>query len=113
MKISVRKYLSAVLPGLNDLSIQRVADLTPRSLAARSRLPRIFHPDTRSELKDLDSVKHAQLTNVVRPRGITGEPSKSSVRRCEPDSQKTLMSPCCLSQETRSYSNSLLIQRPW
>ena len=31
MKIAVREYLAAVLPGLNDLSIQHVADLTPKA----------------------------------------------------------------------------------
>jgi transposase len=31
MKIPVREYLAAVLPGLNDLSIQHVADLTPKA----------------------------------------------------------------------------------
>jgi transposase len=35
MKIPVREYLAAVLPGLNDHSIQRVADLTPKASAAR------------------------------------------------------------------------------
>jgi site-specific recombinase XerD len=35
MKIPVREYLSAVLPGLNDLSIQRVAALIPKASAAR------------------------------------------------------------------------------
>jgi transposase len=35
MKIPVREYLSAVLPGLNDLSIHRVAELTPKASAAR------------------------------------------------------------------------------
>jgi hypothetical protein len=35
MKIPVREYLAAVLPGLNDLSIQRVADLTPEAWTAK------------------------------------------------------------------------------
>jgi transposase len=35
MKIPVREYLAAVLPGLNDLSIQRVAELTPQVWAAK------------------------------------------------------------------------------
>jgi hypothetical protein len=34
MKIPVREYLAAVLPGLNDLSIQRIASLTPKTLSA-------------------------------------------------------------------------------
>jgi hypothetical protein len=35
MKLPVREYLSVVLPGLNDLSIHRVAELTPKASAAR------------------------------------------------------------------------------
>jgi transposase len=35
MKIPVREYLAAVLPGLNNLSIQRVAELTPKAWAAK------------------------------------------------------------------------------
>jgi transposase len=34
MKIPVREYLAAVLPGLNDVSIQRLTDLTPKGWAA-------------------------------------------------------------------------------
>ena len=39
MKIPVREYLAAVLPGLNSLSIQRVAELTPRAWAAKHNQP--------------------------------------------------------------------------
>jgi transposase len=35
MKIPVRKYLAEVLPGLNNLSIHRVAELTPKAWAAK------------------------------------------------------------------------------
>jgi hypothetical protein len=35
--IPVREYLAAVLPGLADVSIQRVAELTPAAWAARQR----------------------------------------------------------------------------
>jgi transposase len=37
LEIPVRKYLSAVLPGLADLSIQKLAELTPAAWAARNR----------------------------------------------------------------------------
>jgi len=37
MKIAVRDYLGAVLPGLGDVTIQRVAELTPAAWAARNR----------------------------------------------------------------------------
>jgi transposase len=37
MKIAVRDYLGAVLPGLGDLSIRRVAEFTPAAWAARNR----------------------------------------------------------------------------
>ena len=36
MKIRARDYLAAVLPGLGDLSIRRVAELTPAARAARN-----------------------------------------------------------------------------
>lgn len=36
LHIPVRKYLAAVLPGLADVSIQRLADLTPAAWAARN-----------------------------------------------------------------------------
>jgi transposase len=39
MKIPVRDYLAAVLPGLNKLSIQRVAELTPKAWAAKHNQP--------------------------------------------------------------------------
>jgi transposase len=35
MNVPVREYLAAVLPGLNNLSIQRLADLTPTAWAAK------------------------------------------------------------------------------
>lgn len=35
LKIPVRDYLAAILPGLNDLSIQRIAELTPAAWAAK------------------------------------------------------------------------------
>ena len=39
LHIPVRDYLAAILPGLNDLPIQRVADLTPAAWARQhSRL---------------------------------------------------------------------------
>jgi transposase len=37
LKISARDYLGAVLPGLADTSIFRLADLTPAAWAARTR----------------------------------------------------------------------------
>jgi hypothetical protein len=35
MKIPIRDYLAAVLPGIADVSIQRLAALTPAAWAAR------------------------------------------------------------------------------
>jgi transposase len=35
LDISVRKYLSAVLPGLAEVSIQKLAELAPVAWAAR------------------------------------------------------------------------------
>ena len=37
LKIPAREYLAAVLPGLADISIQRLAELTPTAWAAKSR----------------------------------------------------------------------------
>ena len=37
LKIPVRAYLAAVLPGLAGASIQRLAELTPAAWAARNR----------------------------------------------------------------------------
>jgi hypothetical protein len=37
LKIPVRAYLAAVLPGIADVSIQRLADLTPAAWAARQQ----------------------------------------------------------------------------
>jgi hypothetical protein len=37
LKIPVRQYLAAVLPGLADVSIQRVAELTPAAWFARNQ----------------------------------------------------------------------------
>jgi len=37
MKLPVRDYLAAILPGLADTSIQRAAEFTPASWAVRSR----------------------------------------------------------------------------
>jgi transposase len=37
LKIPVRHYLGAVLPGLADVSIQKLAELTPAAWAARNR----------------------------------------------------------------------------
>lgn len=37
LRIPVREYLASVLPGLGDVSIQRVAELTPAAWAARNR----------------------------------------------------------------------------
>jgi transposase len=37
MKIPIREYLGAILPGLADTSIQRLPELTPAAWAARSR----------------------------------------------------------------------------
>jgi transposase len=39
LKIPVRKYLAAVLPGLSNLSIQQLAGLTPNAWAAKQNLP--------------------------------------------------------------------------
>ena len=39
LKIPVRDYLGAVLPGLADISIQRPPELTPAAWAARNRQP--------------------------------------------------------------------------
>ena len=38
-KIPVREYLAAVLPGLNNFSIHRVAELTPKAWAAKHNQP--------------------------------------------------------------------------
>lgn len=39
LQIPVRDYLAAILPGLNDVSLRRLADLTPAASARqRSRL---------------------------------------------------------------------------
>src|SRR4030088_1688637 len=35
MKIPIRDYLAGILPGIADVSIQRLADLTPTAWAAR------------------------------------------------------------------------------
>ena len=35
LRISVRNYLAAVLPGLGDVSIQRLPDLTPAAWVAQ------------------------------------------------------------------------------
>jgi hypothetical protein len=35
MKLSARDYLTTILPGLADISIQRVAELTPSAWAAQ------------------------------------------------------------------------------
>ena len=35
LNVPVREYLAAVLPGLNDRSIQRVAQLTPTAWATK------------------------------------------------------------------------------
>jgi len=40
MKIPIRDYLAGVLPGLADVSIQRLADLTPVAWAARHPIAR-------------------------------------------------------------------------
>jgi transposase len=37
MKVSVRDYLTAVLPGLADIPIQRIAELTPSAWVAKNR----------------------------------------------------------------------------
>jgi transposase len=37
LEIPVRKYLGAVLPGLAEVSIQKLAELTPAAWAARNR----------------------------------------------------------------------------
>jgi len=37
LKIPVRQYLAAVLPGMADVSIQRVAELTPAAWSARNQ----------------------------------------------------------------------------
>jgi transposase len=37
LKIPIREYLAAVLPGLADISIQQLAELTPTAWAAKSR----------------------------------------------------------------------------
>jgi hypothetical protein len=37
LKIPVRAYLAAILPGLADASIQRVAQLTPKAWAAKTQ----------------------------------------------------------------------------
>jgi hypothetical protein len=40
LKIPIRDYLAAVLPGIADVSIQRLADLTPAAWAARKQVAR-------------------------------------------------------------------------
>ena len=37
LKIPIRGYLAGVLPGIADVSIQRLADLTPAAWAARQQ----------------------------------------------------------------------------
>jgi hypothetical protein len=37
LKIPIREYLAGVLPGIADVSIQRLADLTPAAWAARQQ----------------------------------------------------------------------------
>src|SRR5271157_4443218 len=37
LKIPIREYLAAVVPGLADISIRRLAELTPSAWAAQSR----------------------------------------------------------------------------
>jgi hypothetical protein len=37
LKIPIREYLAAILPGLADTSIQRLARLTPSAWAAQNR----------------------------------------------------------------------------
>jgi hypothetical protein len=37
LKVPVRDYLAAILPGLADISIQRLAELTPAAWAARNQ----------------------------------------------------------------------------
>ena len=37
LKVPVRDYLAAILPGLADISIQRLAELTPAAWAVRNR----------------------------------------------------------------------------
>jgi len=37
LKVPIREYLAAVLPGLADVSIQRLAELTPSAWAAKNR----------------------------------------------------------------------------
>jgi hypothetical protein len=37
LKVPVRDYLAAILPGLADMSIQRLAELTPAAWAARNQ----------------------------------------------------------------------------
>jgi hypothetical protein len=37
LKIPIREYLAAVLPGLADISIQQLAELTPTAWAAKGR----------------------------------------------------------------------------
>jgi hypothetical protein len=37
LKIPIREYLGAILPGLADTSIQRLPELTPAAWAAESR----------------------------------------------------------------------------
>jgi transposase len=41
MRIPVREYLAAVLPGLNNFSIHRVAELTPKAWAAKHNQPNL------------------------------------------------------------------------
>jgi hypothetical protein len=37
LDIPIREYLAAILPGLADVRIQKLADLTPTAWAARRR----------------------------------------------------------------------------
>jgi hypothetical protein len=39
LEVPIRDYLAAILPGLADISIQRLAELTPAAWAARNRWP--------------------------------------------------------------------------
>jgi hypothetical protein len=37
LKVPIREYLAAIMPGLADVSVQRLTEFTPAAWAARAR----------------------------------------------------------------------------
>jgi hypothetical protein len=64
LKLPVRDYLAAVLPGLADLPIQRLPELTPTAWAIRPILIRIVNlcASSKRPLRPLDTSAHPDLS---------------------------------------------------